>query len=215
MSSYFDLPRGIKVGCDIYEYLGLQDIQDRRLYLRGVIAADDDCSSSTDCMTAEDIVNYIIQFNREDKMAGISPEDRKPIRLYINSPGGDMTEGFPLVSAIILSKTPVYTINIGEWASMAFLIGITGHKRFSLPYMTFLMHDGSNFIHGSTGKVQDTAKFNERVEKEVVKQHVLSHSHITEKEYDKRFREEWYMLPEDALKNGFIDAIVSDIDEIL
>ena len=215
MGSYFDTPNGIKVGCDIYEYLGLQDIQDRRLYLKGIISSDMDGCSGTDYMTAEDIVNYILQFNREDQTAGLSPTDRKPIRLYINSPGGDMTEGFPLVSAILLSKTPVYTINIGEWASMAFLIGISGHRRFSLPYMTFLMHDGSNFIHGSSSKVQDTAKFNERVEKEVVKRHVLAHSHITEKEYDKRFREEWYMLPEDALKNGFIDRIVESLDEIL
>ena len=206
------IPNNLRVSCDIYEYPGYQDVLDRRLYLSGAISYDNDAFSDPDVMSPEDIVQYILQFNREDKE--LKPEERKPIRLYINSPGGDIEQGFPIVSAIQLSRTPVYTINVGEWASMAFLIGITGHRRFSLPYMQFLMHDGSNFILGSTGKVQDQADFNKRFEKEVVKRHVLSHSKISEKEYDKRFREEWYMLPEDALEKGFIDHVVTSLDEI-
>ena len=213
MTDYFKVPSDLRITCDMYEYLGFKDVLDRRLYLSGAISYDDDAFSDPGMMSPEDIVQYIFQFNREDR--GLKPEDRKPIRLYINSPGGDIEQGFPIVSAIQLSQTPIHTINVGEWASMAFLIGITGHRRLSLPNMQFLMHDGSNFIHGSTGKVQDQADFNKRFEKDVVRRHVLSHSKITEKEYDKRFREEWYMLPEDALEKGFIDRIVESLDEIL
>ena len=142
-------------------------------------------------------------------------EDRRPIRLYINSPGGDVTEGFALVSAIELSKTPIWTINMGEWCSMAFLIGITGHKRLSLPNMTFLMHEGTSFAGGSASKMQDRAKFDERFQCEVIKKHILRHSVMDSDTYDAQERVEFYMLPEDALEYGFIDEVVADIDTIL
>ena len=98
---------------------------------------------------------------------------------------------------------------------MSFLIGITGHKRFSFPHATFLLHDGSSGAFGSSNKVQDRVKFDERFENEVVKAHVLSHSKMTSAEYDAYARVEYYMLPNDALERGFIDEVVTDIDAIL
>lgn len=185
--------------------------QDRRLYLlAGIEPAEDE----DECMSkATQIVDDILSYNRAD--VGVAPEERVPIRLYINSPGGNICEGFSVVSAIELSKTPVYTINIGMWSSMAFLIGITGHKRFSFPYMTFLMHDGTNFTFDSGSKAQDKMKFDERFEREIIKSHVLKHSNMKSTEYDALTRVEYYMLPEDAKERGFIDEIVTNIDTIL
>ncbi|MBR0467676.1 ATP-dependent Clp protease proteolytic subunit [Candidatus Saccharibacteria bacterium] len=71
-------------------------------------------------------------------------------------------KAFSLVSAIELSKTPIHTIYIGIWASMAFWIGITGYKRFALPYTEFLLHEGKLFTAGSAGSVQDTVDFDKR-----------------------------------------------------
>lgn len=206
--------RDLKVTSTIQEKRRLDDLKDRRLYLYGAITDIDSeegllCSAS---ITGE-LVEYIFEFNREDK--GKAIEDRKPIRLYINSPGGDQNEGFALIAAMRISKTPIYTINVGQWSSMSFLIGITGDKRFSLPYATFLLHDGSSGAFGSTNKVQDRVKFEERFEKEVVKELVLSHSNMKGHEYDALARVEYYLLPEDALERGFIDEIITDIDDIL
>ena len=200
---------------NIEEFVRQRQLSDRRIYLNGVIESLDlesKCIYATTSMVGM-IVEQILDFNRED--ADIPPEEREPILLYINSPGGELVEGFALVSAIELSKTPVYTINVGEWCSMAFLIGIAGHKRFSLPYMTFLMHEGSRYAGGSTNKVQDKVDFEKRFETEVVKKHVLKHSHMKSVDYDALARVELYMLPEDALERGFIDEIVTDIDDIL
>lgn len=68
---------------------------------------------------------------------------------------------------------------------------------------------------GSTNKVQDRVKFDERFELEVVKKHVLHYGKMSEQEYDVQSRVEYYMLPEDALKLGFIDEIVTDLRTIL
>ena len=195
------------------DYERLATTEDRRLYLTSAIESSDVESDGIYMSKCTQIVNDIISFNRLD--AKSKTKKRKPIRLYINSPGGHIHEGFPVISAIELSKTPVYTINIGEWCSMAFLIGITGHKRFSLPYMTFLMHDGSNFIFDSSSKVQDRVEFDRRFSEKIIKEHVLKHSKMTTGQYDALSRVEYYMLPEDALTHGFIDEIVEDINTIL
>jgi ATP-dependent Clp protease protease subunit len=201
--------------------LGLGDYEqykifmDRRIYLTTQIVCTDDEDGCDDYYRSATMraVEDIMDFNRAD--IDVPVADRKPIRIYINSPGGDIAEGFSLLSAIELSKTPIYTINIGQWSSMAFLIGIAGHRRFSLPYMTFLMHDGSSGVFDSGSKAQDRMKFDDHFSNEVIKKHVLKHSNMKAVEYDALVRVEYYMLPEDALEHGFIDEIVEDIDTIL
>lgn len=204
----------LKIGSTIEEYEILSDRKERRLYLTREISPLDFEEAPTDFLSSVgQMVKFIMDCNREDR--DLPPDKRKPIMLYINSPGGEIGEGFALISAMELSKTPIYTVNIGQWSSMSFYIGIAGHKRFSLPHMTFLLHDGSSGAFGSTNKVQDRVKFDERFEREVIKTHVLTHGKMSEREYDAQVRVEFYMLPEDALELGFIDEIVSDIDAIL
>lgn len=200
--------------CDLEQY---KIFMDRRLYLTFGISALDEEDFGDDYNRSKTmrLVEYIMEYNRYDAAKDTPPKERKPIRLYINSPGGSVTEAFSLVSAIELSETPVYTINIGQWSSMAFLIGIAGHKRYSLPNMRFLMHEGYTGAYDSGSKAQDLMKFLDRFEREVVKKEVLAHGKMTEEEYDSRIREEVYMLPEDALRYDFIDEIVTDIDTIL
>ena len=201
------------INSDIWEFKRARELGDRRMYLYGeILPLDSDNSFYADASIASFIVEQILDCNRIDE--DVLPDEREPIRLYINSPGGDVTEGFALISAIELSKTPVYTINMGQWSSMAFLIGIAGHKRFSLPKASFLMHDGSIFLYGSANKVKDRVEFENRFEGEVVKPFVLTHSNMSEADYDKLDRKEFYMMADDALKLGFIDEVITELDAI-
>ncbi len=208
-----NLPENCRIVATPDDYELFSDLNDRRLYLTQEICALDASGMIGDMSLCSYLIDTIIGYNREDQ--GIEASLRKPIRLYINSPGGDINEGYSLISAIELSKTPVYTINMGVWYSMAFLIGITGHKRFALPYTTFLMHDGFNFVYDSGGKAQDKMKFNMRFESEVGKPHVLRHSNLKESEYESLSRVEYYLLPKDAKERGFIDEIITSLDQIL
>ncbi|MBR3252533.1 ATP-dependent Clp protease proteolytic subunit [Candidatus Saccharibacteria bacterium] len=205
----------LQLGLDEYEQYKI--MMDRRFYLTSIILATDEEADGfeRERSTIMRMVEDIMEINRYDAKQDTPPKERKPIRLYINSPGGSISEGFSLLSAIELSKTPIYTINIGQWSSMAFLIGISGHKRFSLPHMRFLMHEGYAGAYDSGGKAQDLMRFLDRFEREVVRSHVLKHGKMSAEEYDSKIREEVYMLPEDALEYGFIDEIVTDIDAIL
>ncbi len=209
-------PEGMRVESDINEYFFYEERQARRLYLLGEIADDDDSDCSclgSSKVEASSIVRAIMNFNREDQ--SVPESDRKPILLYIDSPGGDVQQGFSIVSTIKRSKTPVYTICFGLCASMAFHILIAGKKRFALPYTTLLLHEGIMFTGGNMTKVQDHVEFEKRFNHDVVRSHVLNNSRMSVEEYDKKRREEFYMLPEDALGYGFIDKVVYDMDEVL
>ena len=214
---FFDIPKDVKyvynIGLD--DHAALATRNDRRIYLTSLIRTAWDDDDFSDISICTKIVDDIMDYNRYDEEHQIPVDERTPIRLYINCPGGDQSEGFSAISAIKLSKTPVYTINIGRWCSMGFLIGIAGRKRFSLPYMTFLMHDGFNSGFDSGSKLQDKVEFDKRFENEGVKTHVLNHSKMSSEEYDALVRVEYYMLPEDALRQGFIDEIVTDITSTL
>lgn len=205
--------KSVHVDFDFAEYRRMQETEERRLYLYGTILSLDEYNIYSPASPTATIVESIMRFNRDD--IGLPVEKRKPIFLYINSPGGSVTEGFALVDVIRGSITPVYTVNVGQWSSMAFLIGIAGKKRFSLRSSTFLLHDGSSYIGGSSNKVFDQAKFAERFEQEKAKKHVLECSHLTAEEYEMKSRIEWNMLAEEAKDYGFIDEIVTDINDIL
>lgn len=92
----------------------MEDIENRRLYLNTVI----------DESVIDGAVYHILRYNRLDKDIPIN--ERKPIIIYINSPGGNVTDGYGLIDAILTSTTPVYTVNLGIAYSMGFLIYIAG-----------------------------------------------------------------------------------------
>ena len=187
---------------DVFEY---KDLEERKLYLTGEVGV----------YNTTDLVQKILNYNADDK--GIAPEERKPIKLYITSEGGDVQSGFGLLDTILRSKTPVYTINTAYWYSMALMIGMAGHKRFAMPDSSILLHDGSNFVYNSSNKVQDQMDFFKKLEARM-KALVLDRTNMTSKIYDKKARVEWYMLADEAKELGFIDYIIGedcDLDEVL
>jgi ATP-dependent Clp protease protease subunit len=163
----------------------------------------------------DEVVYHILRYNALDK--GKPIEERKPILLYVSSNGGSLVDGFSLIDVMLQSKTPVYTINLSYQYSMGFLIGLAGHKRYATQNATYLMHDGSNFVYNSSAKLKDAIKFQDQQE-ERVKEYILSRSKLTSKEYDEKYRVEWYMYASEAKEKGFCDFIVGEdceLDEII
>ncbi|MCD8290015.1 MAG: ATP-dependent Clp protease proteolytic subunit, partial [Prevotella sp.] len=188
---------------DKYE---LEDVENRRLYL----------NSEVDESVVDNLVYHIFRFNRLDK--DLPVDERKPIILYINSPGGSVTDGFALIDAIIQSKTPVYTVNIGSAYSMGFLIFIAGKHRYSMPNATFLCHDGSSVAWDSMSKLKDRVEFEAGQMEEHTKDYILAQTDITDKMYERNKRIEWYFYPDEGKKLGVVTHIVGtdcDFDSII
>lgn len=189
----------------IDEYFYLRDLKQRKLFINTAI----------DQSSIIAVIRHIMQYNADDR--DIPVGKRKPILLYLTSEGGQVDAGFELIDVIQNSKTPVYTINLGYWYSMGFLIGIAGHKRFASSNSKMLMHDGSTFVYNSGAKAQDQMRFQAKTD-ERIKQYVMSRSKITSDDYDKQFRSEWYLFADEAKEMGFVDYIIGEdceIDEIV
>lgn len=189
----------------IDDYFYLKDFQERKHYLTDEIYSG----------SVEDICKAILQYNKEDKE--IDPEDRQPVLLYLDTLGGDVTEGFRLIDVIQSSKTPVYIINLGTCYSMGFIIYAVGHKRFASRNASFLMHDGSMQASGSTSKTRDYMEFNDRIDGRC-KDIVIAATNISSELYDEQLRKEWYMFADEAKELGLVDCIVGvdcDIDDII
>lgn len=184
----------------------LYDRECRTIYINNII----------DESTSESITYMIMKYNRDDK--GKSIEDRKPIFIYINSLGGSVSDGFAIIDAVVASKTPVYTVNIGTSYSMGFLIFLSGTKRYATINSTFLCHEGSSSVYDTMSKAKDRMEFeNNQMEKHIM-DYVLSRTHISESLYQEQYRKEWYMYPEEAKKLGVVTDIVwidCDIDDII
>lgn len=205
------------VNISAFDEIDLQEYYDRRLYLNGCVSSSDlivETSVWQDVITG--IGANIIRYNREDK--DLPVEARKPIILYINSPGGSVVDGFGLIDIILSSKTPVYTVNLAFAASMGFLIFLAGSKRFSMPHAQFLCHDGSTGASNSSAKMRDIIEFESNQLEPMNKEYVLGRTTIDSDLYDKKYRVEWYMLPKEAKEHGIVTHIIGedcDIDSIV
>lgn len=181
-------------------------LADRKIILNAPITKD----------ILESVVLYILTWNKDDK--DLPTEKRKPIWIYMNSPGGNMIDGWNVIDAIANSRTPIYTVCFAECASMAFHIFIAGHKRYCFKNSILLIHDGEIEISNSSSKAKDTMKFIESLD-ERTKEHVLSHTNITSEFYDAIYDTEYYLFGNAEGKElGCVDYIIGEdvpMDKIL
>lgn len=155
--------------------------------------------------------DYISYFNFVDERNNVPVEKRLPIKVYINSGGGSLEEGFHIMSVIQLSKTPVYTICTGYAYSAGFMIFISGHRRFSYPYSSFLFHEGSvsGDVTMDANKFQNYNEFY-KVRIQQMRKILLENSHITAEEYQQHSKDDWWFTVEDGVKYGFIDRVLKE-----
>lgn len=181
-----------------FEYY--QNIKDR------VIWIDEEITDDT-----LDVVEQIIRFNKEDK--DIPVEERKPIRLYINSNGGALDICFSILDTIDLSKTPVYTYNMGKALSAGGLILLAGHKRYALKNSIMLIHSGSGIQSGTYEQVQAQIKDYDHVVKSM-RNYIIEHSKITQAQIKKNQTLDWYIYADEQIELGIVDDIIKNIDEL-
>ena len=90
------------------------------------------------------------------QLVALSAESAKPIRMFINSPGGHVESGDTIFDIIRFVRAPVQVIGTGWVASAGALIFIAAKKenRFCLPNTRFMLHQPSG---GTMGKASDIA----------------------------------------------------------
>lgn len=155
------------------------------------------------------VEGYIRFWNKYDDKRNIPIEDRKPIKIYIDSNGGCLSDTFTMIDAIKLSKTPVWTICTGTAYSGGFFTFIAGHRRFAYDHASFLYHEGATATGADAGKFRNYAEFYQK-ELEQLKEVTLKYTKITPEEYKEHIKDDWWMTADEALKYGVCDEIAKE-----
>lgn len=183
----------------------MEDYRDRKIYINRTINSD----------VADMLMFFILRYNAEDK--DIPIEERKPIRIFLSTNGGEVNAGIMCMSAIKNSKTPVWTISFGQLYSMGFHIFLTGDRRFITTDTTVLHHSGSYGDIGTTYAVIDNIKFHQEQVKRLNEQ-ITEVTKISPRMLKNMEREEKYWFAEEALELGIatdIIGVTTDLDTIL
>jgi ATP-dependent Clp protease protease subunit len=80
----------------------------------------------------------------------LEADSAEPVRVFIDSPGGDVDAGFAIFDMIRFVNMPVYTIGMGLVASAAALILLSSPKerRIALPNSRYLIHQPLSSMKG-------------------------------------------------------------------
>ena len=141
-----------------------------------------------------------------------SEDPDKEIYLYINSPGGSITDGMAIVDTINYIKCPVSTICVGMAASMGAVLLASGEKgkRFATPNAEILIHQpliAGGGLSGQTTEIKIHADHMVKTRDKLNK--LLSEKTGQSLETIERDTErDNYMTAEEALAYGLIDGIM-------
>lgn len=139
-----------------------------------------------------------------------SDDPEKDIYLYINSPGGVVTSGLAIYDTMQFIKPSVSTVCLGQAASMGAVLLAAGAKgkRFALPHARIMIHQPLGGAQGQARDIEIQTQEMLRI-KEMLKDILSKHSGKTNKQLEKDMDRDFFMSPEQAIKYGLIDQIMT------
>lgn len=138
-----------------------------------------------------------------------SEDSEKPITMYINSPGGSISDGLAIYDVMNKIKAPIVTIAMGMAASMAAFLLCSGSrgKRYALPNATVMIHQPLGAAEGQATDILIRAK---RIDMLRTKMYNIMSNNCGQ-DFDtvaKACERDNYLSPEEALNFGLIDEII-------
>ena len=134
-------------------------------------------------------------------------DSKKPIYLYINSPGGNVTDGLAIYDTMEFIEAPVTTVCMGQAASMGAFLLAAGKRRYSLPHGQILIHQPSSGVAGQCTDIQIHAK-QAQYYKDLLNGILSKRSKKSVKEMADLTERDTYLTPKQALELGLIDGIL-------
>ena len=186
---------------DEYDYWGLRE--KRIFYIDEYI--DEDCKPLIELSKA------IVRLNFEEK--DIPVDELEPIYLFLDTPGGDLTQSNYFCDLIKSSRIPIYTVAMGMAMSAGFLIFISGKKRYAFPHSQLLVHSGSAQLAGTAEQIEEAQK-NYKKTLEDMKKYILENTEIDEKTFNKNRSKDWYLSSDELVKYKVVDELITDFSTL-
>jgi len=138
-----------------------------------------------------------------------SQDQKKDIKIYINTPGGMVTSGMAIYDTIQHVKSDVMTVCVGIAASMGAVLLAAGTrgKRFILPNAEVMIHQIMGGAEGQATDIKIRAehilRLRDRINK-ILAKHTGQELTKIEKDTDR----DYFMIAEEAVKYGIADKII-------
>ena len=138
-----------------------------------------------------------------------------PIRVFIDSPGGDADAGYAIFDMMRFVKPKVYTIGMGLVASAGAIILLASPKeqRIGLPNSHYLIHQPLSGIRGVATEIEIHAKELEKLQKKINKL-ISEETGMDEAQVEKDTDRDFWMSSEEAKEYGLISSIISKREEL-
>lgn len=166
-------------------------------------------SGAVDSRLAYRVNRQILAMNEQDS--------KKPIILFIDSPGGEIYSGFSIYDTARFVEAPVTTVVAGLAASMGSIIALCAEKkrRLALPNAKFLIHQPllGGTMHGPASDLEIHAKDILKTRDKLNRLYAEETGMSFEKICQLTDRDRW-LEPEEALEMGLISKIISSRKDI-
>ncbi|MCI9120731.1 MAG: ATP-dependent Clp protease proteolytic subunit [Oscillibacter sp.] len=177
----------------------LSDIRDEMLKNREV-----ECFGPIDHDSVQSLIRQLRHLQRQDPEA--------EIRMYIDSPGGEILSGLALYDVMQNLSCPIRTLCVGQAASMAAVLFSAGARRELLPHSEVMIHDPllSSGPGGSALQVQETAR---RLlqNRERLCGILAKHTGKSLEDICQRTKQDTFFTAEEAVDFGLADGILQTI----
>ncbi len=145
-----------------------------------------------------------------------SENPEKEIYLYINSPGGAVTAGMAIYDTMQYISSPVATLCMGQASSMGALLLSAGQKgmRYALPHSRIMIHQPLGGFQGQATDIEIHAREILRM-KQSLNGILANHTGQTVEKIAENTERDYFMGPEEALKFGIIDRILTSRRDVM
>jgi len=138
-----------------------------------------------------------------------------PIRVFIDSPGGDADAGYAIFDMIRFVKPKIWTIGMGLVASAAAIIQLAAPKerRVGLPNSHYLIHQPLSGIRGVATDIEIHAKELEKLRAKInrlIAEETGNSANQVEKDTDR----DYWMTATEAVNYGLISKVITNRSEL-
>jgi ATP-dependent Clp protease protease subunit len=134
---------------------------------------------------------------------------KDPIRIFIDSPGGDADAGYAIFDMVRFVEPEVWTIGMGLVASAAAIIQLASprERRLGLPNSHYLIHQPLSGIRGVATDIEIHARELDKL-REKINRLIADETGVPYEQVEKDTDRDYWMSADEAVRYGLISKVI-------
>ena len=145
----------------------------------------------------------------------LEADDEEPIRVFIDSPGGDVDAGYAIFDMLRFVTPPVVTIGMGLVASAAavVLLAAPRERRVGLPNSHYLIHQPLSGIRGVATEIEIHARELEKLRSKI-NQMIAEETGQSLEKVERDTDRDYWLNADEAQEYGLVSRIIASRSEL-